>query len=314
MNGLGGREGVAISDSPSGPFTEPTQIEHTDMIDPAVLVDDDGRSYFFWGQIELSGAELNPDMRSIKTDTIERKILTEKDHHFIEGACIRKVRGKYYLVYNDISRGRSGCLAYAVSDNPLGPYERKGVIIDNAGCGAFSWNNHGSICEFNGQWYVFYHRGTLGGKYSRKACIEPIEILPDGSIPEVEMTTQGVEGPIDASREIEAHRACYFFGTARSAFDDELEFITSEMDNDYVSYKYLSFNNHSKLYLKFRGQGVFRMHLSNPLWVPHCRITLDSSGEEWNEICTPIDSLTGVDSIHFAFESGNLELFSFRFE
>ena len=162
MNGNGGVEGVAESPYPWGPFENPTQIEQTDQIDPAVLVDDDGRAYLVWGQVELKGAELSDDMRSIKPETLTRNMLTADEHGFVEGASLRKIQGKYYLLYSDASRGLGTCLSYAISEHPLGPYEPKGVVIDNIACDRFSWNNHGSLCEFKGQWYVFYHRSSLG--------------------------------------------------------------------------------------------------------------------------------------------------------
>lgn len=85
---------------------------------------------------------------------------------------------------------RSTCLGYATSDTPLGPFTYRGVIIDNYGCDPAVWNNQGSIAEINGRWYVFYHRSTHGSIYSRRVCMEPITFLPDGTIPEVEMTSQ----------------------------------------------------------------------------------------------------------------------------
>ena len=80
-----------------------------------------------------------------------------------------------------ISRGRATCLDYATSISPLGPFEKGGILIDNTGCDPQSWNNHGSINEFNGQWYVFYHRSSQGSKFNRRVCVEPITFRADGS-------------------------------------------------------------------------------------------------------------------------------------
>lgn len=57
---------------------------------------------------------------------------------------------------------------------------------------AYGANNHGSIEQINGQWYIFYHRHTNGTWYSRQGCAEKIEVLEDGGIPQVEMTSCGL--------------------------------------------------------------------------------------------------------------------------
>lgn len=93
-----------------------------------------------------------PGLDSIDPSTLCTNLINEAEHGFHEGASIRKRNGIYYLVYTDISRGRATCLSYTMSHSPLGPFEKKGVIIDNTGCDPQTWNNHGSIAEFNGRW------------------------------------------------------------------------------------------------------------------------------------------------------------------
>lgn len=157
-----------------------------------------------------------PGLDSIDPSTLCTNLINEAEHGFHEGASIRKRNGIYYLVYTDISRGRATCLSYAMSHSPLGPFEKKGVIIDNTGCDPETWNNHGSIAEFNGNWYVFYHRSSQASNFSRRACIEPIYFNEDGTIDEVEMTTQGASGPMDARVWIDAYRACLLNGKVRT--------------------------------------------------------------------------------------------------
>ena len=213
------REGVAESLSPSGPFTNAVPIEGADgdAIDPAVLVDEDGQVYYYWGQFLLRGAKLRPDLRGIQPATLCTDLLDEAEHGFHEGASIRKRNGIYYLVYADISRGRPTCLGYATSPSPLGPFTKRGILIDNTGCDPETWNNHGSIAEFNGGWYVFYHRSSQATRYNRRVCVEPLRFSGDGSIDEVEMTTQGAGGPLPATQPIEAWRACLLSGRVRTA-------------------------------------------------------------------------------------------------
>ena len=114
-------------------------------------------------------------------------------------AILKSIDVVKYPEYDDLNRKyRYEKMRQAISDNPLGPYEKKGTIIDNCYCDPCSWNNHGSIEEYKGQWYVFYHRSSQNMRYSRRACVEKIYFNEDGTINEVEMTSQGASEPIDA--------------------------------------------------------------------------------------------------------------------
>jgi hypothetical protein len=105
-------------------------------------------------------------------------------------------------------------LSYATSRSPLGPFEHRGVVIDNARCDPSSWNNHGSIERFAGQWYVFYHRSSRRSMTWRRLCIEPLVIEEGGTIAEVPMTSQGAGRPFGAGESIEGWRACEVVGGA----------------------------------------------------------------------------------------------------
>lgn len=189
-------EGVAVSSSPYGPFKEGKAIAGIHGIDPSVFIDDDGQAYLFWGQANAKGAKLSKDMLSIEGE-VHEKLLTYKEHAFNEGSSVRKRNGIYYYVYAGHQRhGESNCatLNYATATSPLGPYTYRGVIIDNWGSDRNLVNNHGSIAEIDGQWYIFYHRPTHASSSMRKVCMEPIVFNPDGTINEVEMTTLKVVG------------------------------------------------------------------------------------------------------------------------
>jgi arabinoxylan arabinofuranohydrolase len=204
-------EGVAVADRPEGPFGQALQLP-VSGIDPAVFIDDDGQAYYYWGQFTASAARLNPDMVSLDPASVVRDIATEQTHHFHEGSSVRKRGNTYYLVFADTSRGKPTSLGYATSDSPLGPFTYRGVIIDNDGCDPQAWNIHGSIEEFNGQWYVFYHRNSRGVSSMRRLCIEPIAFNDDGSIPEVKMTSQGAGQAFQPGEQIPAYTACQVSG------------------------------------------------------------------------------------------------------
>ncbi len=208
------REGVAVSDRPEGPFENPVQLP-CGGIDPAVFIDDDGRVYYYWGQFRASAVELNPDMCTFDENKVVSRIVTEEEHGFHEGSSMRKHNGIYYYVYPCVFReGKPTCLAYATSDSPLGPFTYRGIIIDNAKCDPQSWNIHGSIQCFRGQWYVFYHRSSKNSQLNRRLCVEPITINPDGTIDEVKMTSIGAGKPFRPGEQIRGWRACEVEGGA----------------------------------------------------------------------------------------------------
>ena len=213
-----GHEFVASGSSPTGPFTHATRIDGPQQIDPNIFIDDDGQAYYFWGQFAAKGAKMNADMRTLDLTTLRDSIVTERDHHFHEGSYVVKRGPYYYFLFADISRrGRPTSLGYAMSTQPLGPYEYKGIIIDNYGCDPETWNNHGSLVEYKGQWYVLYHRSSHRSRTMRMACIEPITFNADGTINEVEMTSQGAAPPLDAFARTDAFRACLMHGAANEA-------------------------------------------------------------------------------------------------
>lgn len=248
LAGNGEDEGVAVSSSPYGPFRNGKVMKGISGIDPSVFIDDDGQAYLFWGQWHARGAKLSKDMLSIE-GAVHDSLLTYNTHFFNEGSSVRKRNGIYYLVYGSHSRhGESNCatLDYATATSPLGPYTYRGVIIDNWGSDRNLVNNHGCIAEIDGQWYIAYHRPTHASGTMRKACLEPITFNPDGTIPEVEMTTQGIGGPISPFYRMDAARACLLSGNVLVAVrrpdnDIPVEYLSGIRDDDHAYWKYYDF-------------------------------------------------------------------------
>ena len=319
-------EGVATSDQPYGPFKNAVPVEgaNGDSIDPAVLVDDDGQVYYYWGQFNLRGARLKENMSQIDGDTLCKSLLNEVDHGFHEGPSIRKINGIYYMVYTDISRGKATCLAYATSNSPLGPFKKGGVIIDNIGCDKETWNNHGSIAEFNGNWYIFYHRSSQGSIFNRRVCMEPIYLNEDGSIKEVEMTTQGMSGYIDAGGSIEAYRACLLFGSVRTevgyqANNDEVyEFLSFIQDGDWAGFKYLDFGagiSQFEVDIASLAEGGYieiRIDSPNGNSIGECRVPHTGGWEKWLDISCDVNNTIGVHSVYLIFKGHSGRLFNIK--
>ena len=324
MCGCNGFEGVAVADAPGGPFTAAQPLVGADMdgIDPSVFVDDDGQAYYFWGQFRLKGAKLNEDMVSLDLSSINEGILTETEHGFHEGSSIRKHNGKYYMIYTDISRGRATCMSYAVADAPMGPYKRGGVIVDNTYCDPASWNNHGSILEYKGQWYIFYHRSSQNSNTSRRVCVEKIHFNEDGSIDEVRMTSQGASDPICAVQWIDASVACrikgglYIAPQAGCDADAPNEVLTcagkGDCIEDWAEYRYIDFGaGVSRFTIRAKGEGKAMVLAEGNRILG----SADIHGQEYHECtCALTAGLCGVQPLWLLFKGENMEIDAFRFD
>ncbi|WP_216362688.1 family 43 glycosylhydrolase [Formosa algae] len=181
--------GVATSTKPASDFKVQGYIEGLEsLIDPCVFIDDDGQAYLYHGGPDIAHAyKLKENMMEIDG---ERHIITGLDG-FREGLFIFKRENLYYAMYPD-DFPKYNKMRYAVSDNPFGPFECKGVFLDHTDIITM----HGSAVEFKDQWYVFYHNGSLSGGIptNRSICFEPLEFNEDGTINMVRQTL-GVELP-----------------------------------------------------------------------------------------------------------------------
>ena len=143
---------------------------------------------------------------------------TFEKHPFFEGSSIRKIGSTYYFIYSSIM-GHELC--YATSTYPDREFTYGGTIISNGDVGYqgrsekdrlnATGTNHVSIACINGKWYVFYHRNTHKSAYSRQVCAEPIDVLPDGSIPQAEITSQGFGGPLNTDSTYPASVCCNLY-------------------------------------------------------------------------------------------------------
>lgn len=306
---------VAVADRPEGPFRLlsrykydiPNHYDNGTFIDPGVLVDDDGRVYIYCGYQGSYMCELKDNMYEAVPGSYKLDIIpTAEPHRFFEACSPRRINGTYYLIY---SPQRGSCLDYATSDSPTGPFTYRGTIIDN-GIDFPGGNDHGSVCCINGQWYIFYHRMTNGTIMSRRGCVERIEILPDGTIPQVEMTSLGFEESLNPYDFTQADTACVLKGgcyiTETSVFERPIVNVT---DGCVMGWKYFDFGEDfasktMQIRLKLRGTGSRgRVH-----------VRLDSEdGEELGTVDFAEDSgtagarikaVTGRHAVFLVAESG----------
>lgn len=305
-------EGVAISKSPLGPFTQAKKLNigKYEEIDPTIFVDDDGQAYYYWGQFTLKGAKMKPSMTELDESTITDNLINRNDHFFHEGCFVFKRKGIYYAFYAHEGRRdrRPTCLGYSTATSPLGPFTYRGVVIDNFGCDPESWNNHGSIAEFNSQWYVFYHRSSHGSQVMRRACVEPIFFNEDGTINEVEMTSQGAGKPLDAFKKIEAERACWLSGYCRiQLIEQGNEALCSIKSGDMAAFKYLDFTKGvSKFKIRAHSYcgGIINMRLgdSKGKIIGTLNVPPLSARLKYDEFSCLVDQTKGVDALWLEFK------------
>lgn len=200
------RLGVAIGDTPIGPFTpEPNYIEGSYSIDPGLLQDDDGSVYVYYGglwggQLEKwqrgyfnpgnpdpepdrpclgpMFAKFSDDMRSFVTEPINIQIIDkngdpikagDEERRYFEDPWMNKINGKYYLSY---STGTTHYIVYATADKPEGPFTYQGRIMEPV----IGWTTHHSIMEYNGKYYLFYHDCELSNGINHRRCVKYTEI------------------------------------------------------------------------------------------------------------------------------------------
>lgn len=181
--------GVATSKSPAKDFVpadEPIKgLEGFAMIDPAAFVDTDGQPYiYFGGGGKCQGGKLKDNM--VELDGPMQKMEGLEDFH--EATWVFKRNGTYYLTYADNHKGQNQ-MRYATGSSPLGPWQYRGVYLEGTG----SDTNHGSVVEYKGQWYAFYHNQAISGKGNlRSICVDKLEFNNDGTIRLVKQTREGV--------------------------------------------------------------------------------------------------------------------------
>ncbi|WP_435131805.1 glycoside hydrolase family 43 protein [Formosa sp. A9] len=189
--------GVAVSDSPTGPFKDALgkalitndMTKHTDIswddIDPTVYVDHDGQAYLYWGNTVCHYAKLKDNMIEL-----DGPIHTVDLPNFTEAPYIHKKGDWYYLSYAYQFPEK---IAYAMSKSITGPWEYKGILNEVAGN---SNTNHQSIIEFKGKDYFIYHNGSIpthGGSFRRSVCVDRLYYNPDGTLKRVIMTSEGIQ-------------------------------------------------------------------------------------------------------------------------
>lgn len=196
--------GVAVGNTPRGPFNDPLQkpliheetpgvLDYKELIDPAVFIDTDNTPYLYFGQNNVYMVRLNKDMISYN----DTATIIKGTDHFFEAVWVHKYNGTYYISYSG-----KGQILYGMSDSPYGPFEYKGVVLDKVNSGT----NHHSIVKYKRQWYIFYHTSDLyfdnnpdapensyPRRFRRSVCVDSLFYNQDGTIRKVNPSCNGVQ-------------------------------------------------------------------------------------------------------------------------
>ena len=283
-------------------------------------------------------AVLLDDMVTLKS--LPRRIdtcIAGKDypaHSFFEGASIRKIGDRYCFIWSSIKNDE---LCYALSNYPDGNFVYGGTIVSAGDTGLngrkakdrlnHTGTTHGSIECINGTWYVFYHRLTHGSDYSRQACAEKITILADGSIPQVEVTSCGLNGrPLQAEGTYPAWIACNITNgrmphtsngkvkkpMPKVTHNGEERYITDIRNRTLIGFKYFVFEKECTLRLVYRSEEDGEMEICVREDGPAAAILPIEKGTSWHSSETVLQGIRGTHPLYFRYQgNGSVDLLEF---
>lgn len=209
--------GVAVSDSPTGPFKDAlgkpllkAGDHRGQMIDPAVFTDDDGQSYLYWGNGRAYVVPLNDDMVSFDAS----KVTDITPSGYNEGTFVIKRKGTYYFMWSENdTRDENYRVAYATGSSPTGPWTKQGVILEKDLSLGIKGPGHHSVVHVpnTDDWYIVYHRFAIpgGDGTHRETTIDKLEFDADGLLKKVVPTLESIApvGIARAGQDAEGRRA-----------------------------------------------------------------------------------------------------------
>ncbi len=322
--------GVAVGDSPTGPFKDaigkPLADGSWDYIDPTVFIDSKGDAYLYWGNPTIYYVKLNDDMISFEGEV--QKIVPDEagfgpgkevpmepgkkySSSYTEGPWFFERNGKYYLVY--AAGGIPENISYSMSDSPTGPWKYMGVIMPQNDW-TKSFTNHSGITDYKGKSYFFYHTGRLpeGGGFGRSICVEPFEFNPDGTIPTILPTEEGAPavGTLDPYRRVEAETIAWSQGVTTEPNAETGVYVADIHNGDFIKVANVNFMSGgpktfgAQVASALRG-GQIEVRMDSPEGDLVATLDVPGTGgwENWQYIETPAKiEVPGVHDIYFVFK------------
>lgn len=327
----GGRAiGVAVSDSPTGPFIDaigkPLVGPNWDYIDPTVFIDDDGQAYLYFGNPQLYYVKLNDDMISYsgeiqKVDMSTSSFGTRTDgderHQTLyeEGPWFYRRGDLYYMVY--AASGIPEEICYSTSPTPTGPWTFGGKIMESGG-GSFT--NHPGICDYKGKSYFFYHTGTLpgGGGFNRSVAVEEFTYGADGSIPMITRTDSGAKqiSALNPFVRNEAETICWESGIETETCSNGGMNVANIENGDYIKVSGVDFSDGAATFTASASSagsgGTIEIHLDSldGTLAGSCAISSTDGWQNWKEFSCDVSGAEGVHDVYFKYTGGSGYLFN----
>ncbi|WP_437643409.1 glycoside hydrolase family 43 protein [Sorangium sp. So ce362] len=324
--------GVAVSDSPTGPFKDalgkPLISADCGDIDPTPFIDDDGQAYLYWGNPSVCYVKLNEDMISYQGDVVHVPMTAASfgqstgrkadDRHatkYEEGPWLYKRDGLYYLVY--AGGPISEYIAYSTSSSPTGPWTYRGVIMPTEGS---SFTNHAGVIDFKGSSYFFYHNGALpgGGGFHRSTAVERFTFNADGTFPTIKMTQAGPPGvgTLNPYVMTEAETIAWESGVETEACSEGGMNVGSIENGDYIKVKGVDFGTGAVSFdarvasATSGGNIELRLDSTTGTLVGTCMVQGTGGPQTWVTTSCAVDGATGVHDLYLKFTGGNGFLFN----
>lgn len=316
--------GVAVADSPYGPFYDPlgTPLVQADFgnIDPTVFIDDDGQAYLYWGNPNCFYVKLNKDMISYEggihavpmtPESFGRREGNPKRATLYEEApWLYKRKGAYYLFYAGGPIPEH--LAYATSDSPEGPWKYGGTVMAKEG-GSFT--NHPGIVDFRGKTYLFYHDASLpgGSGFTRSVCVREMDFGRDGKVNPVKMVKEGVEKglkPLCPYRKVEAETMAWS-KRMKSDYNPQVGvFVTALKNGSYTRVRDVDFGEKApscilaRLSTTHNADIVMEVRLDGleGKVLAELKVPRTGGSDRWKLVEKQIPQVTGVHDLYFIFK------------
>ncbi len=329
--------GVAVSDNPGGPFVEALGrslvnrdtpgVEDVDWVfDPACFIDDDGQAYlYFGGGMQDTGdnarvIRLGEDMTSLADD--EATTIPAPD--FFEASFLHKYGGQYYFSYSTTFADHSAYIDYLVSDDPMTGFEYAGTILENPSGNNYD-NNHHSIVEYEGSWYVFYHNRVLANRdgysnYQRSITLDHLTYDADGHIEKASTSGGDVRQRrnLDAFSRLEAETMADQRGIEVAFAEEEGSrvgvTVTDIHDGDWIGYSQVDFGDGASTFvarvasgsasggsLEVYLDGCDRFTNLPGTRVGSCSVEPTGGWQEWTDVECAIEATADVHDVYLRF-------------
>ncbi len=327
----GGRViGVAVSDSPTGPFKDaigkPLVGPNWDYIDPTVFIDDDGQAYLYFGNPQLYYVKLNDDMVSysgeIQKVDMSQGFGKSSDPEsrtgalYTEGPWFYKRDDLYYMLY--AAEGIPENISYSTSISPTGPWTYRGVIMPKGEAGA-AFTNHCGVADYKGRSYFFYHNQRLpGGGFNRSVAVEEFSYMSDGTFPTIRMSDNGPEQleAVNPYVRNEAEKICFESGIETEKCSNGGMDVANIENGDYVKVSGVDFGegaeNFTASVASATNGGKIEIRLDSVTGPIAGELTVPSTDgwQSWEEAVCNVSGTEGKHDVYFVYKGGDGFLFN----